>query len=243
MEYDKIAIISDIHANIEAFEAVLTEIDKEKVDKIICLGDMVGYGPNPNEVVDLVIEKKITSIKGNHDEGMVNQSVVFQFNEFGRKALKWQRSIIKRTNFLFLESLPFESVFDDFQIVHGAPSNYFKYIITLKDALDEKKFMKKNIVFVGHSHRAGIFSITDKKYFPMPEGGEFILEREKKYIVNSGSVGQPRDLNPDASFMIYYPKIGKVIIKRVKYPKEVTRKKILELGLPEFLGDRLLMGY
>ncbi|HDL50621.1 MAG TPA: hypothetical protein ENG37_01245, partial [Firmicutes bacterium] len=126
--------------------------------------------------------------------------------------------------------------------VHGAPSNYFKYIITLRDALDEENFMKKNMVLIGHSHRAGIFSITDKKYFPMPEGGEFILRREKKYIINPGSVGQPRDLNPDASFMIYYPVLGEVVIKRVKYPKEVTRKKILESSLPEFLGDRLLVG-
>jgi len=242
MEYDKIAIISDIHANIEAFEVVLSEIDKERVDKIICLGDIVGYGPNPNEVVDLIIEKNITSIKGNHDEGMVNQSIVFQFNDFGRKALEWQRGILKRSNFTFLESLPLELIFDDFHIVHGAPSNYFKYIITLRDALDEENFMKKNMVLIGHSHRAGVFSITDKEYFPMPEGGEFILRREKKYIINPGSVGQPRDLNPDASFMIYYPKVGKVVIKRVKYPKEVTRKKILESGLPEFLGDRLLMG-
>ena len=242
MECDKIAIISDIHANIEAFEVVLSEIEKENVDRIICLGDIVGYGPNPNEVVDLIIEKNITSIKGNHDEGMVNQSVTFQFNEFGRKALEWQRGILKRNNFLFLESLPFDLVFNDFQLVHGAPSNYFKYIITLRDALNERKFMKKHVVFIGHSHRAGIFSINDREYLPMPDGGDFVLKKGKEYIINPGSVGQPRDLNPDASFMIYYPVPGKVLIKRVKYPKEVTRKKILESGLPEFLGDRLLVG-
>lgn len=243
MEISKIAVISDIHANLEAFEVVLGEIEKKEVDKIICLGDIVGYGPNPNEVVELVAKNNIISIKGNHNEGMISPSVAFQFNEFGRKALEWQRKIMERKNIDFLKTLPFELIHNNVQMVHGSPSDYFKYIITLTDALYEESFMKKKKVFVGHSHRAGVFSITDKRYFPLPEGGEFTFEDDKKYIVNPGSVGQPRDLNPDASFMVFYPEENRILIKRVSYPYKLTREKILKAGLPEFLGDRLIVGY
>lgn len=243
MGKDKIAIISDIHANIEALDEVYKDIEKEKVDKIICLGDVVGYGPNPNEAIDMVKDRVLYTIKGNHDEGIINENVLFDFNEYGIKAIEWQKNILKKDGFDFLSTLNFDMKFDDFQIVHGALSDYFKYILTISDALEEIKYMERDILFIGHSHRTAVFDLNDKIYYPFKEMGEFKLEKDKKYIINPGSVGQPRDYNPLSSYLIFDQENYKLIFKRVAYPFDITREKIIKGGLPEFLGDRLIIGF
>ncbi len=243
MGKDKIAIISDIHANIEALDEVYKDIEKEKIEKIICLGDVVGYGPNPNEAIDMVKDRVLYTIKGNHDEGIINENVLFDFNEYGVRAIEWQKNILKKDGFDFLSTLNFDIKFDDFQIVHGALSDYFKYILTISDALEETKYMERDILFIGHSHRTGVFNLNDKIYCPFKEMGEFKLEKEKKYIINPGSVGQPRDYNPLSSYLIFDEENYKLIFKRVPYPFDITREKIIKGGLPEFLGDRLIIGF
>jgi len=142
MGKDKIAIISDIHANIEALDEVYKDIEKEKIEKIICLGDVVGYGPNPNEAIDMVKDRVLYTIKGNHDEGIINENVLFDFNEYGVRAIEWQKNILKKDGFDFLSTLNFDIKFDNFQIVHGALSDYFKYILTISDALEDKIYGK-----------------------------------------------------------------------------------------------------
>lgn len=243
MEENKIAIISDIHANIEALKEVLKDIEKEGVNTIICLGDLVGYGPNPNEVVEAIKERAKIVIKGNHDDGIINSDILFNFNEYGIKAIEWQKRIIDFRNIDFLKQLENEKTFEEFQIVHGSLSDYYKYIMTIYDAIEEISFMKRDILFVGHTHRAVIFELEKGIYHSFKDGGDFILEKNKKYIINPGSVGQPRDFNPSSSYLIFYPKELRVKFKRINYPFYLTREKIISSGLPEFLGDRLIVGF
>lgn len=243
MGKSKIAIISDIHANIEALTEVYKDIEKEKVDEIICLGDIVGYGPNPNEAIDMVKDRVKYIIKGNHDEGIINENVLFDFNEYGVRAIEWQKGILKNENLNFLSTLNFDMKFENFQIVHGALSNYFKYIITIFDALEEIKYIERDILFIGHSHRAGVFDLSDKIFHSFKNPGEFIIEKNKKYIINPGSVGQPRDYNPLSSYLIFNQEDNRLLFKRVNYQFEITREKIIKNGLPQFLGDRLIIGF
>lgn len=243
MAKNKIAIISDIHANIEALGEVLKDIEKESIDEIICLGDIVGYGPDPNEAINMIKEKVKYIIKGNHDEGIINENILFDFNEYGIKAIEWQKKILKKESFDFLATLTYDFKFNNFQIIHGALSNYFKYIITISDALYELNYMEREVLFIGHSHRAQIFDLKEKKVYSFKDGGDFKLEKDRKYIINPGSVGQPRDYNPLSSYLIFYPDDYKITFKRVFYPFDITREKIIKNGLPEFLGDRLIIGF
>ncbi|MCX8095630.1 MAG: metallophosphatase family protein [Caldisericia bacterium] len=243
MSNDRIAIISDIHANIEALHAVLDDIEKENIKNIICLGDIVGYGPNPHEAIELIKDKAEFIIRGNHDEGLVDEMVTFDFNSYAIEALKWQRNILDEKDKIFLKNLPYFLKFDTFEIVHGSLSDFFKYITNIDEAIFEKKYMKRNILFIGHTHRAGVFDLNEKKFYPFPNGGEFTILPDRFYIINPGSVGQPRDFNPLSSYLIYYKNENKVKIKRVIYPFEITRDKILKNNLPQFLGDRLIVGY
>lgn len=243
MEDDRIAIISDIHANIEALNAVLEDIKKEEIKNIICLGDIVGYGPNPHEAIEIIKDNAEYIIRGNHDEGLIDESITFDFNSYAIDALKWQRKVLDEKDKLFLKNLPYFLKFDTFEIVHGALSDFFKYITNIDEALLEKSFMKRNILFIGHTHRAGVFDLYEKKFIPFTYGGEFTILKDRFYIINPGSVGQPRDFNPLSSYLIYFKKENKIKFKRINYPSEITRDKIIKNNLPQFLGDRLIVGY
>lgn len=243
MGNDKIAIISDIHANIEALYEVLNDIKKEEIKSIICLGDIVGYGPNPHEAIEIVKESAEYIIRGNHDEGLVDESITFDFNSYAIEALNWQRKVLDEKDKLFIKNLPYFLKFETFEIVHGALSDFFKYITNIDDAKLEKRFMKRNILFIGHTHRAGVFDLYENKFIPFPYGGEFTILKDRYYIINPGSVGQPRDFNPLSSYLIYSKSENKIIFKRINYPFEITREKIIKNNLPQFLGDRLIIGY
>lgn len=243
MADDRVAFFSDIHANIEALSIVLEDIKKEDIKNIICLGDIVGYGPNPHEAIELIKISADYIIRGNHDEGLIDESITFDFNQYAIEALNWQRKVIDDADKNFLKNLPYFLKFDNFEIVHGALSDFFKYITNIDEAIQEKKYMKRNILFIGHTHRAGVFDLNEKIFHPFPYGGEFSLTPNKYYIINPGSVGQPRDFNPLASYLIYYKNENKVLFKRLKYPFEITREKIIKNNLPQFLGDRLIIGY
>jgi putative phosphoesterase len=243
MGKDKIAIISDIHANIEALNEVKKDIEKENVDEVICLGDIVGYGPDPDRAIEVIKDFANYIIRGNHDEGLVDESITFDFNIYAIEALKWQRNVLKDKDFNFLKNLPYFLKFEKFEIVHGALSDFFKYITNIDEATFEKKYMKRNILFIGHTHKAGIFDLSEKRFYPMPFGGEFKLSNDSCYIINPGSVGQPRDFNPCSSYLIYFQNENKILFKRVCYSFEKTREKIIKNNLPIFLGDRLLIGY
>lgn len=239
----KYAIISDIHANLEAFEAVLKDIEKEGVEKCVCVGDIVGYGANPHECIELVREKCVLCVAGNHDFATIEKTNIEFFNQYARQATLWTRQNITEDDREYLESLPLVADVDDrFTVVHGtlyAPA-LFDYIQTTFDAYLSLQVLQKPLCFVGHSHVPISFFLDDAvTYSTEPV---IKLKTGVKAIINVGAVGQPRDDDPRAAYAVYDTEKNLVVIKRVEYDVEKAVKKIKDAGLPEILGERLRYG-
>jgi len=223
----RLAVFSDIHSNIEALECVLKRIDKEKVDYVYCLGDIVGYGPNPNECVDLVKRSTDKVIMGNHDSAVINQTDILLFNSYARESTEWTRRMISDDNYEYLLSLPLKISENNMLFVHSTPliPEDWNYVLTQYGAEKQFNYFTEMICFIGHSHRPDVFRSIDDRI-----------------IVNSGSVGQPRDGNPDSCFVIYDTDKNSYEFIREKYDIKSVYKKIIKAGLNEFLGERLLLG-
>ncbi len=242
----KIGIISDIHSNSEAIDSVLKNI--KDVDEFICLGDIVGYGADPNYCIEKVKGLNCRCIGGNHDFAVAGKVNINYFNYNARAAILWTSLQLKKENLNFLLNLKNIIEFkDNVFAVHGSPENPLLEYILDKDtaSLIFSKFDFK-IYFVGHSHLAGCFSFNENNnqinYMNFSNGGHIEINKNKRYIINCGSVGQPRDGNPKASYGIYDLKYGTVNIYRVSYPINLTQKKIINAGLPRSLADRLGYG-
>ncbi|MBA7661354.1 hypothetical protein ES703_69370 [subsurface metagenome] len=242
----KIGIISDIHSNSEAINCVFKNI--EKVDEFICLGDIVGYGADPNYCIEKIKDLNCRCIGGNHDFAVVGKVNINYFNYAARAAILWTSLQLKKENLNFLLNLKKKiELRDDVFAVHGSPRDpILEYILDKNTAsLIFSKFNFK-IYFVGHSHLAGCFSFNENNnqidYMNFSNGGYIEIHKNKRYIINCGSVGQPRDGNPQASYGIYDTNLKKVIINRVSYPIYQTKKKIINAGLPRVLAERLSIG-
>jgi len=242
----KIGIISDIHSNSEAIDSVLKNI--KDVDEFICLGDIVGYGADPNYCIEKVKGLNCRCIGGNHDFAVAGKVNINYFNYTARAAILWTSLQLKKENLNFLLNLKNKIEFkDNVFAVHGSPENPLLEYILDKDtaSLIFSKFDFK-IYFVGHSHLAGCFSFNENNnqinYMNFSNGGHIEINKNKRYIINCGSVGQPRDGNPKASYGIYDLEYGTVNIYRVSYPINLTQKKIINAGLPRSLADRLGYG-
>lgn len=237
-------LISDIHGNLEAFQAVLNALSKDRIDEYLCIGDIVGYGADPGPCIRLTksLEPKAL-IAGNHEWGVLGLLDLEYFNELARKAVIWTKGVLSRDEFDYLKF--FRLVYEDeaFALAHGTLDSpeKFQYIFDGSDAYQSMKLMKKALCFVGHSHVAGIFYSDDGGIASMP-GNKIIIERDRKYIINVGSVGQPRDRDPRASYAVYDGEEGSVEIKRVGYDIETAQGKILKAGLPRELAWRLSEG-
>lgn len=223
----KIAIFSDVHSNLEALEAVIKQIEKEKVDEIYCLGDIIGYGPNPNECIELV--KSVTNkvVMGNHDSAVVNQTDILLFNSYARESTEWTRRVIKDENYEFILDLPLKISENDLLFVHSTPliPEDWNYILTQYGAEKQFNYFDESVCFIGHSHRPEVFKSIDDRL-----------------IINDGSVGQPRDGNPESCFLIFDTDDLTYKFIRLKYNTKLVYKKIIKAGLNEFLGERLLVG-
>ena len=236
------AIISDIHANLEAFLSVLGEIDVSNVDRVICLGDIVGYGANPNECVEIIKSRNIASLIGNHDKAACGITEPIGFNPAAMEAALWTRGKLTEGNKKYLRSLPEKDVIDGFMIVHGAPSDPDKYILSARDAAPEFPLLKnRSLCFFGHTHVSVVYSLSDRSVNVSRAEVVQLLDGVS-YLVNPGSVGQPRDRDPRASFVIYDDR-GEAEFRRVEYPIEGAQKKIIDSGLDRFLAERLSHGY
>ena len=243
-------IYSDLHANLEALEVVLEQLQEiEKVDMLICLGDIVGYGANPNECIERVRETTEYVIAGNHDHAALDLTDIRYFNPYAKKAVQWtQETLTKRSN-EYLHSLPLKYHFpeEDFMIVHATPSKpeAWNYIFSRQEARYELNSFSEKICFVGHSHQPLIIESHNNEInvIHANNGTDVIeLKKECRYIINDGSVGQPRDRNPKSAFCIFDSDKMTVQIKRIEYDIEAAQKKILDAGLPELLADRLATG-
>ncbi len=231
----RIAIISDIHSNLEALTAVFTEANKLGYDELICLGDIIGYGPDPEPCLDLVFNNAKMIIKGNHEQAVINPIILKEFNTYARESILWTIENISEKYFRFITYLKIDYVKDDILFVHGSPIEPYEwnYISDYQDAALYFKNMKEQLCFVGHSHIPGIYKEKDFEAF----------SESNKCIINVGSVGQPRDGSPDASFGIFDTDKWIYTNYRVGYDISRTREKIIKNKLPVFLADRLLKGF
>jgi len=237
------AIVSDVHSNIEALDAAFALIDPE--DRVLCLGDMVGYGPNPNEVVDRLRERAFVAVLGNHDVAAIDNFGIGFFNPAAREALEWTQGVLSEQNRAWLDSLGYEYRDPEFLLVHGAPVNYFEYILDKAGAARAFAATDAPLIFIGHTHIAEVYSLDASgaiEHSHLQHGGSVQLEDGVRYLVNVGSVGQPRDLNPQASFAFYEPERRKVTIERIDYPIARVGEKIALAHLPEALARRLVVG-
>ena len=245
----KYLILSDIHANKEAFAAALAHVKRKPWDKVVFLGDLVGYGANPNQAVDMMrgIRKSFVGIRGNHDKVCAGIEEGEMFNRIALEAAMWTRRKLSSSNLKWLRELPEgPMVVDDaFAISHGTPIDEDAYIFGEIEALNVFRQTDFEICFFGHSHFPVIFALTPDAIttvLTVAPSFRFTLRPGARYLINPGSVGQPRDGNPLASFAIFDPEARVVTIHRVTYQLESAQRKILDAGLPRPLADRLSIG-
>lgn len=237
------AVISDIHANLPALEVVLADIERVGVDRIVCLGDVVGYNAHPNECADIIRERGIPTIMGNHDAVACKLEEPWGFNPVAMQAAMWTRDQLSIKNLAWLQQLPMHLDTDDFIGVHGAPGDRDMYIFSWEDILPHVAFLqssKKQLCMFGHTHMPGIFS-ADGAY-SLDDENRFEVGDEKPFFINPGSVGQPRDGNPHAAYGLYDADSGVYEQKRVAYPVDAAFSAVVDAGLPPFLAERLRLG-
>jgi diadenosine tetraphosphatase ApaH/serine/threonine PP2A family protein phosphatase len=238
------AIISDIHANLEALEATGSEIDRIGPDKVLCLGDVVGYGASPGECIEITRKLASTTIAGNHDFGVTGMTDITYFNQYAREAIVWTAKTLDEQGLEFLRQLPLSHVERErFRIVHATPQDPGKwnYIFTHQQAMEEFAAFTEQICFIGHSHQPCIFELMDAETIIMNSDNVRIRDG-RRYIVNVGSVGQPRDSDPRACLCVYDDQEGEITIRRIAYDIEQAQAKIKEAGLPPVLANRLSWG-
>lgn len=238
------AIFSDVHSNLEALEKVLDAYKAEAIDKYLFAGDLVGYGADPCECIRRVKEIVKISVAGNHDWASVGLFDTAYFNHNAFIAINWTKGKLSLSDRSYLESFNLVFKNKDLILVHGTLNNpeEFNYLTDRYLAEESFRIMETNVCFVGHSHIAGVFIRDKDGRIVYQNGSEISIENGKKYIINVGSVGQPRDQDPRASYCIYDTEKNSLEIRRILYSVERARKKILSAGLPEFLGNRLLAG-
>ncbi len=239
----RFAVISDVHANIDALGPVLERIDQCGVDQIVCLGDVVGYNATPNECADILRERNIPAILGNHDAVACSIEEPWGFNPVALAAALWTREQLSRENLDWLKNLPDALNFGGFVCVHGAPKNHNTYLFSWEDILPHLYFLEEQntpICMIGHTHSPGIFSADG--VYSVDNDSRFDLGVDKCFFINPGSVGQPRDGNPNAAFGILDTESNTYEQIRVSYPVEKAARRVLDAGLPDFLAERLALG-
>ncbi|MBN2289838.1 MAG: metallophosphoesterase family protein, partial [Candidatus Glassbacteria bacterium] len=237
------AVISDIHGNLQALEAVLEKIDRLEPDRVICLGDIVGYGADPSACIELVRAQCSAVIMGNHDAAAVERTSIAFFNPVAREAALWTREVLNAREKEYLKQLPLTAQMEGFEIVHSSPDDPEKwhYMHFSEDAEGQFGYFEGQLLFFGHTHCAVVFELdSDTLVERWPD--DFRLRDGSRYMVNVGSVGQPRDGEPGASFAVFDSLAGEIAFYRQPYDIATAAERILEAGLPEMLASRLAVG-
>ncbi|HET7340600.1 MAG TPA: metallophosphoesterase family protein [Methylomirabilota bacterium] len=237
------AILSDVHGNLEALRAVLADC-ADDADAVLCLGDTVGYGADPLPCVELVAERAQAVVGGNHEHAVAGRMDLAWFNRYARAAAEWTRERLDDDHRAYLGALPLVREVADATLVHASPAQpeEWDYLVTAEDGFAVFGHFATRWCFVGHSHVPGAWSLGSSGPEHHPGATEVTLERGRRYIVNVGSVGQPRDRDPRAAYALWDVDAGRVAIRRVAYEVAAARGKILAAGLPRFLADRLAVG-
>ncbi len=241
----RVLVISDIHANITALEAVLQ--DAGSFDAVWCLGDIVGYGPDPNECIERVCNlPNLTCLIGNHDAAALGQIDLESFNHEARLSANWSRTVITKDNLEFLHGLHDKVVIDQVTLTHGSPRNpVWEYLLDSYSAAVNFSYFDTKLCFVGHTHLPIVYFAPNGKYhveWQIMQESEAI-ELHKRAILNPGSVGQPRDHDPRAAYAIFFPEQSIWEPRRVEYDVASVQERIYQAGLPHRHGLRLVDGW
>jgi len=237
------AVVSDIHGNLEALQAVLEDLERRQPASVACLGDFVGYGASPNECIERLRPRVEAAVIGNHDLAAIGRLRLRNFNSEAAEAARWTDARLSAENRAWLESLPYVVPWHGALLVHASPTRpeEWNYVLSPGDAEDEMAECAETLVIVGHSHYPGIFEITDgrARYSREPE---VRMLSGSRYLVNAGSVGQPRDGDPRACYLLYDDRERTLSHVRVEYDVETAMRRIREAGLPDVLASRLEWG-
>lgn len=239
-------IFSDVHANLTALDAVLEEA--APFDRVWCLGDIVGYGPDPNECIDRIRSLPgLQCVKGNHDAAILGEIPIRAFNQEARDSLTWLESQLSQENKDWLAGLDEQVIIDQVTLVHGSPRNpVWEYIMDLSSGRENMSRFDTQICLVGHTHLPSIYTKEGStpqstRHYPLSEGEPFRISR--KSILNPGSVGQPRDNDPQSSYLLYDDEMDQWLFKRVTYDVGQVQDRILAAGLPKRHAYRLAEGW
>jgi len=242
----KIAIISDIHANLEALEAVLVDIKAQNVDDIFCLGDIVGYGANPNECIELVKESCSLVLLGNHDAAAIGRLSTQHFNVHAKIAIEWTIENLKNWGSSFLKTIPLKENKASHTLVHATPyePSMWYYITSLEEAAFNFQFFETLFCFVGHTHIPIIIALEQEKEVFVHQGESLKYDGidGTRFLINVGSVGQPRDRNFRACYGIIDTDQKIFTYRRVEYDVQKAQAKMKKIKMPEFLISRLQEG-
>lgn len=239
----KIALVSDLHANLQAWRAVLLDIRSMRLDAIVCLGDTVGYGPNPADVLASLADNARHCLLGNHDAALCNKLETSAFTPEAAKIIEWTRARVGKSAYRYLSSLPLTLAAGEFRCAHGefAQPAFYNYIHDEKDALPSWKTVQEPLLFVGHTHRPAIVARRADGVSRMLPPQDFVLEQGFRYVVNVGSVGQPRDGDARAAYCIYDRNAKSIFWRRLPFDLDAYRAALKKAGLPEsaspFLND------
>jgi predicted phosphodiesterase len=238
----RFAIFSDLHANLEATEAVMADAQEKECTHFVCLGDLVGYNANPHECVEIVRQLDCPCVKGNHDEQASLDESSRDFNELAEEAINWTRANLTDEDRQWLADLRMQRQVRDFTIVHATldTPGEWGYVFNNLDASASFTYQHTAVCFFGHTHVAGAF-VRDEGVKRL-KTDQLQIEPGKKYFVNTGSVGQPRDGDWRAAYCIYDTGRNVIEQRRLKYDLETAQKKIIQAGLPRLLAERLKMG-
>ncbi len=242
-------ILSDMHGNADAFAAVLRRVRRKRFDVVLVLGDLVGYGAGPNQVVDAVrdLPGRMYAVRGNHDKVVAGLEDGSNFNHAALLAARWTTERLTVGNLRYVEELPqgpLETE-DGVWICHGSPIDEDLYLFSALEALEIFSHYEPALTFFGHTHIPSLFMAQGRDVqvaILRGDGGSLELEPGKRYLINPGSIGQPRDRDPRAAYMTYDSAKRIVRWHRVTYPVEKAQQRIVKAGLPKVLADRLALG-
>ncbi len=240
----RLAILSDIHGNLDAFKNVLKDMEDLKADRAVCLGDMIGYGPQPEESIKLIREHSISCVKGNHEMALTEPLLQRWFNPAALESINKSITMLSNKSISYLSQLQSSLVIDKFRFVHGCPpDSYLLYLFQISENKLKRIFQESGewISFVGHTHDLRLITFMKQSVIYKPlHHGIVHLDPEAKYIINIGSVGQPRDGNNTAKYVILDTNACTLDVRYVPYDVSLVYNKIIAAGLPRVHAERLL---
>lgn len=237
------AILSDIHGNLEALDAVLADLEHHRPASVVCLGDFVGYGASPNECIERLRPRLEVAVLGNHDAVACGRMRIGSFNSDAATAARWTATALDEEHRTWLAGLPYTAAWRGARLVHASPEEpeAWHYVLSAHEAEQELAAFTEPLCLIGHSHYPGAFEAAGSRvrYSREPE---LRLDDRCRYIVNVGSVGQPRDGDPRAAYLLWDDRDRSVRHVRLEYDVDGAMGRILEAGLPRFLAERLRWG-